>query len=236
MSATNRNDLRVLDDYYATPRWAVDAILPHLGDLAGKSIVDPGCGDGAILRALPTTARLTGIERDPGRALAAMALAQTIGRMTVCNVYKADYLSWALTRAPRQFDLVIGNPPYEFAVEFAAASLRIAKVTALLLRLPWLASQGRADWMRAHTPSVFVLPKRPEFVMSVKCSKAPGRSEKKRGITGCAYEAYLPMTAPRPTACPLCASKVSVTTSDATDYMWAVWSDTPTRVTILEVP
>ena len=214
MSATNRNDLRVLDDYYATPRWAVDAILPHLGDLAGKSIVDPGCGDGAILRALPTTARLTGIERDPGRALAAMALAQTIGRMTVCNVYKADYLSWALTRAPRQFDLVIGNPPYEFAVEFAAASLRIAKGTALLLRLP----------------------KRPEFVMSVKCSKAPGRSEKKRGITGCAYEAYLPMTAPRPTACPLCASKVSVTTSDATDYMWAVWSDTPTRVTILEVP
>ena len=35
------------DDYYATPAWCVDAILPVL-PLAG-GIIEPSCGDGAIL-------------------------------------------------------------------------------------------------------------------------------------------------------------------------------------------
>lgn len=233
MSVTGHNDIRDPDDFYATPRWCVEAILPHLGDLTGKRVLEPGCGDGAIVRALPShAASIVGVEMHEGRAAKAAALGRGI-------IHQTDYLAWAAEQPAGSFDVAIGNPPFALAMDFVQATLRIAKTTAFLLRLPWLASQGRADWMRTHTPSVHVLPKRPEFVMSVKCVRVPGRREQKKPWTDdvprCTYEVYLPMTAERPRACPLCASKVTIATSDATDYMWAVWSESAPRVVILDV-
>ena len=45
MSATNRSNVRVASDFYATPAWCTRAILPHL---PVTSVLDPCAGDGAI--------------------------------------------------------------------------------------------------------------------------------------------------------------------------------------------
>lgn len=148
--------VRHADDWYSTPAWATRAILGAL-DLPTSfcdtdTILDPCCGDGAILRVvaevMPKVRRL-GIEIDEGRATAAGA---------VC----ADALgptSWGPTSA-----VVLTNPPFNLAMPFVHRSLaETSGPVVMLLRLAWLASQKRAPFMRANTPSVYVLPKRPSF-------------------------------------------------------------------------
>lgn len=152
MSATGRSDVRHPDDFYATPAWCVEAILPHLRVTPETAILEPSAGDGAIIRVLHARGfrNTLAIEldfdrctRNPGTYIA------------------TDFLRWAPTAPPH--DLVIGNPPFSLAMEFVQAALPLASAVAMLLRLPWLASQKRAPWLRAHTPSVYVLPKRPSF-------------------------------------------------------------------------
>jgi predicted RNA methylase len=206
-------------------------------------VLDPGCGDGAILSVVSRHVdRVTGVELDEGRANIARDLLLP-GTAIVC----ADYLNWgerpALTHGDtKPFDLVIGNPPFSLALEFVQVSLKLAPVVAFLLRLPWLASQGRADFLRQKTPSVYVMPKRPEFVMSIKCVKISKRKrseklqESFRFQGECSYQEYRSMAAERPKTCPLCGSKVTITTTDATDYAWMVWRRGTPIVEILPVP
>ena len=63
-----------------------------------------------------------------------------------------------------RYAVCCGNPPYAAALEFVQHAMRFAPLVVMLLRLNWLASAKRAEWMRGHTPSVFVLPDRPSFV------------------------------------------------------------------------
>lgn len=76
------------------------------------------------------------------------------------RVQRADFLTW---EPPHRYDICISNPPYALAFEFAQKCVAIADTTVLLLRLNWLASAKRAEWMRRHTPSIYVLPNRPSF-------------------------------------------------------------------------
>ena len=161
MSATGRSEaagtgvIRHPDDFYATPAWATRAFLrafPHPGD----SVLDPCCGDGAILdvvREMYPSTRTVGIEIDEGRAATAGEKHEV-----VC----AD----ALLPLPGSAGaaMILTNPPFRLAIEFITRALSDSDgPVAMLLRLNWLASQKRATWMRANTPSVYVLPRRPSF-------------------------------------------------------------------------
>ena len=48
MSATNRSIQEQKNNYYATPSWAVNKLLPHLNADEKSWMLVPGCGDGAI--------------------------------------------------------------------------------------------------------------------------------------------------------------------------------------------
>lgn len=161
MSATGRPNVREKDDYYRTPKWCVQAILKHLPLLDGKRVLDPGCGDGGIMHSLPASAEVVGVEIDAERASKAMCDIPS-NHIVFCD----DFFAWS-TLAPKpsgtRFDLAIGNPPYGLALEFVQQSMLTCDVTVMLMRINWLASQRRAEWMRKNTPSVYVLPKRPSF-------------------------------------------------------------------------
>jgi hypothetical protein len=71
----------------------------------------------------------------------------------------ATYTEDFLTAVPQPiFDLVITNHPYGKALEFAQQAFRFRKsersVVALLLRLNWLASIRRSEWLRANVPTI----------------------------------------------------------------------------------
>jgi hypothetical protein len=151
VSVTGHNPVRHPDDYYATPSWCTRAILRYLPKF--RRALDPCAGDGAILAEVRATygarVEVEGIEIDKARAKAAGA--------RCADALKVDWPN---------VDLVIMNPPFKLAMEFVEASLRQVVpggTVAVLLRLAWLASQKRAAFLRANTPSVYVLPRRPSF-------------------------------------------------------------------------
>ena len=148
-------------DYYPTPAWVTRAILPHLVSrlVTSTDVLDPCCGDGAILREVGRAVgrgRVLGIEIEIARAEVAASACTDIP-----STVDALTFDWP------QVDLVLTNPPFSLAMEFVERALvmqrRHSGTTAMLLRLAFLESQGRAAFHRANPSDVYVLPKRPSF-------------------------------------------------------------------------
>jgi methylase of polypeptide subunit release factors len=84
---------------------------------------------------------------------------------TKCSATLGDFLKIAPSNLGT-FDLVIGNPPYNKAQDFAEHALSFVKedgTIAMLLRLNFLGSQKREAFLREHFPNVYVLSHRPSF-------------------------------------------------------------------------
>lgn len=90
---------------YFTPRWVAEAIVErHFADLApGSTVLEPSCGDGVFLHALPDHVNAIGIEIDP-------RWAEVARRNTGRTVLLGDFLSVPL---PARVDALIGNPPFQ---------------------------------------------------------------------------------------------------------------------------
>ncbi len=143
---------RPLDDY-PTPEWVIRAIAPYVA--AGSRVLDPCCGAGRILDVFRERgAAVEGIEIQEARADEA--------RVNGHAVVTGDALSLTWPSA----DLIITNPPFSMAQEFATkalASVAPGGTVALLLRLGFLEGKKRLAFHRANGSSVFVLTSRPSF-------------------------------------------------------------------------
>lgn len=156
MSSTNRGSKRDPSDFYETPAWCVEALLPHLRPFA--SVLDPAAGRGAILdavRAARPDVETAGIELDAERA-------------EVCGTKHRTICGDALRCPWPVGDLVLANPPFSYAIEFAnvgavGALCGMHGESAMLCRLGLLAGQRRRDFWRSHPADVWVLSKRPSF-------------------------------------------------------------------------
>lgn len=99
---------RAEGDVYQTPAWAAERLVelyyPGLG--AEDYVVEPTCGEGFFLQAVPHDVDAIGVELYP--ALAARAAART-GRPVLC----ADVLT--VGAFPRTPTLLVGNPPFSGA-------------------------------------------------------------------------------------------------------------------------
>lgn len=87
-----------------TPRWAAELLaadaLKGLGDVG---VIEPSCGDGAFLSAIPDHLDAVGVEIDPVVAARAQALT---GRTIVVGDFATAEV------AVRNLGLIVGNPPY----------------------------------------------------------------------------------------------------------------------------
>lgn len=216
MSVTGHRDVRHPDDFYETPAWCVRALLPYLqrGD-----VLDPCCGNGAIGRVLAeewSRFNRYGIEINEGRYLEAAASTVLHKRdgvdvvsRTFDNVTHEDYLALpSVARIP----LIVTNPPFKLALEFATKALKEADTVAFLLRLNWLASETRRKFHEANPCDLIVMPRRPSFAQFCSCGKSPN----------CGWKATLPASEPRPSHCN-CGGPIKVSTTDSTEYAWFVW-------------
>lgn len=200
-------------DHYATPVRHTLAILQHLP--AGVELLDPCAGEGRILEAarMAGYTKLCGIELQPKLAKAADAAGFPVlvgDALDPANPWPA-------------VPLIVTNPPYSFAdafVEKACATVDpLGGTVAFLMRLDWLAAQGREELLaKVGMPDVFVVP-RPSFCLSVKCK-------------ACGWRATYPIGTPRKSiVCgnaqiaiqPCVRSDLSFSTTDATNYAWMVW-------------
>lgn len=194
MSATGRGTIREPRDFYATPE---SAFAPLLGILPRVNFWEPCAGDGRIIRWLLKSGRhADGADLNPQAGW---------------RCKPVDYLKDQNVR-----EFTITNPPFSVAFEMCRHGVIYSRELMLLLRLNFLASEERGDWFTDHEPSaLFVLKKRPSFVMSCTCRKKK-----------CGHSWFLPVGSKRPTKCPICGTeKPKVSTSDACDYAWFYWGD-----------
>lgn len=114
------------DDLYETPEVAVYALLRQ-EDIPAL-VWEPACGPGAIVRVL----------RETGRHVIATDLVdydcpgQASGR---------DFLMER--EVPEGCEMIVTNPPFKLAGEFAAHALELVPRCAMLLRLAFLESEKR---------------------------------------------------------------------------------------------
>lgn len=89
---------------YMTPAWAARELWDaHFGDAdMADAVLEPTCGDGRMLQAVPDYIPACGVEIDP-------TLAATAARRTDRPVITGDVLS---VEIPHRFNIVFGNPPF----------------------------------------------------------------------------------------------------------------------------
>lgn len=160
MSATGRGAARSPADYYPTPEWCTRALADWLDRqrMYAPGIIDPCAGDGAVLRVvheLWPRRRLTGLELRDVPAPEGVPCVWSTGRSS---------LDLGSTMVPGRLDAVVTNPPYSLAKEFITAWAPRVEWSAWLLRLNFLGSQKRTEWLRSMPSAwVLVLPRRPSF-------------------------------------------------------------------------
>ncbi len=188
-------------DAYFTPLKSFLPLLPYIPKT--KNLIwEPACGDGRLIREMLKF----GIPAD-GNDLK--------------NGY--DFLQDNSRR-----EVIITNPPFSLAQEFIKHAVDHCNEVFLLLRLNFLGAKCRKKFWEKYKPdALFILSERPNFVMSVKCKS--GRAII-RGLSQetdiCDYKELMPIDSPRPKCCPKCGGKVSIGSSDSTEYCWMNWSKT----------
>ena len=95
-------------DQYPTPAWVAEAIVrSHFSDL-GRSdvVVDPSCGPGRFLQAIPEEVTAFGVD-------VCAAMAQQAREITGREIITGDFLEIELPERPT---VVLGNPPFKMTL------------------------------------------------------------------------------------------------------------------------
>lgn len=93
---------------FFTPTWAAEMLVRrHFAGLGPRdTVLEPSCGDGRFLMAIPPDVDAFGVELDPRQAARAV---ENTGREVIVGDFRTATL-------PRRPTVVIGNPPFETEV------------------------------------------------------------------------------------------------------------------------
>jgi hypothetical protein len=123
------------DDFYPTPRVAIDALIRIERDRIPGFIWEPACGDGAI--AIPLLAA--------GYSVTASDL--------VCRGFGNGGCDYLQTPRPVCVEGIITNPPFKLAESFLRKAIAEVPYSAWLLRMNFVESVGRLQFFRETPPA-----------------------------------------------------------------------------------
>jgi len=156
VEAHARSGSAALDQWF-TPFWAAEELVEDvLRDLGTVSIIEPSCGTGSFLAAIPAHCPAIGIDIDPAVIPAAIA---NSGR----EVLLGDFRSIDL--AGRDVELIVGNPPFGMAtvegfVDRAHQLLPEGGTLALILPAFAFQTPSRVTrWMELFSIDVSLIPR-----------------------------------------------------------------------------
>lgn len=160
MSATNRGAERKPYDFYATPVEVIEKLLDNIDlELYGNKVLEPGAGNGNIVKALKN--------RYPNKQIISLEIRESEEHNLINisdDVIIGDYLNVDLNN---KYDIIIGNPPYSNAIEFINKSIELLNedgILIFLLRTAFLESKSRFEFWQENTLSrLYTLSRRPSF-------------------------------------------------------------------------
>ncbi len=138
-------------DYYPTPHYAFNVILPYIESCLPnkhRTILEPACGDRRLVRWLKKAGYKNVIGED--------------------IVTGNDYFN-----NENFYDMIVTNPPFRFASGFINHATKHSKQVFLLLRVGILESVARHHWWQTRLPdAMLVLSRRPSFTNDGKTDGA----------------------------------------------------------------
>jgi hypothetical protein len=160
MSSTNRKSRRIVADDYPTPDWCIRQLLREV-QFPGGNWLEPTAGDGSLIRAINNVRQDITWDTVELRE----ACRDKLEEIPIINsITISDFLNIDPSYFSTHFSAIITNPPYSLAMPVIQHSLKFdTDFIIMLLRLNFLATNVRAEFMRATTPDVYVLPNRPSF-------------------------------------------------------------------------
>ncbi len=167
MSATGRGGARVDRDWYPTPGWTFLRLLEAvpLPVHPGARLLEPGAGNGALVRALAQWCAERRIKPPSWTAVEVDRQHEELLRASGASVRIGDFLGpTTALRLGGPFDAALGNPPYSFAEPFHQRARAQSRQVCFLLPLDFLGSAERSTLFARDMPDVYVLPQRPTFV------------------------------------------------------------------------
>lgn len=121
------------DDFYASPPEAVAAFLRAEAPFLPRSLWEPACGDGAIVKPL----------RAAGYRVHATDL---VARGCPDSRAGEDFLM--PFPVPEGVEGIVTNPPFKLAQQFVDRALLVVPYVAMLLRVAFLESAERRAWFQ----------------------------------------------------------------------------------------
>lgn len=168
MSATGRKKNNTKDkqekrdpyDFYPTPNWCVERFL----EMAQQRLpigdwIEPSAGDGAIIRSVKQFGR--GLEKINWISIETQERFLAPLKTLSHTVWIGDYTKYDHSMPSAK--VCITNPPYKLAESIVKHAQTQAECVVMLLRINFLASETRREWMSKNTPDIYVLPNRPSF-------------------------------------------------------------------------
>jgi hypothetical protein len=147
-------------EYFPTPGWCVHRFIERATFLPKGTWFEPCAGNGDIIQGVGD------IRKSPiyWHANELRSECEPALRKLANQVVIGSFLDWKVEpNAPRQYDVIITNPPFSLAMEVILKSLELADYVCMLLRLNFLGSADRHSFFREMMPDVFVIPERPSF-------------------------------------------------------------------------
>lgn len=166
MSSTKRKKKNPALDYYPTPHWCTTRFLEKINLRTANSFwLEPCVGNCSILDAVnnfystknQTLPNWTAIEiQESFEEDIKKRLSQE--KYLISDFFKVDN---SFIKHP---NVIITNPPFNHALEFIKKAIELEpEYVCMLLRLNFLGSQERSDYLREHMPDIYVIPNRPSF-------------------------------------------------------------------------
>lgn len=142
------------EDFYATPQWMTRALLRRIY-LAKWTVLEPCCGNGAIVRALAPCDYVTVVTND--------IVERDFLPDFLLDARRAD--SWNAFATAHAIDLTLTNPPFDASFEMAQHAVRHSRQGVILLqRCTWIEpTDDRGPWLAKHPPDAQIIMPRWNF-------------------------------------------------------------------------
>lgn len=129
---------RTTNDFYPTPRVAIDTFLKHWQPKNKSKIIEPCGGNGALIDGLVDNGLdvVYSCDINPQRK----------------DIVKQDFLQ--LKTLPCECDTIITNPPFNLAEEFVRKSFELGvNNVAILIKSTWFSAAKRINLFENYRPS-----------------------------------------------------------------------------------
>ena len=163
MSSTKRGGKRCEADYYVTPPWCVQAVLPYLVkdviECPNQLWLEPCAGNGQIIKAVNSMMGdwqpswgIVELREEEQKSLVELDLdAQS---SIFCP---QDFLTW---EPDHDYDIGFTNVPFSLSTQFVEKAMTCCEYFITLQRLNWFGSQKRRSFWKEHPANAYILDKR----------------------------------------------------------------------------